>query len=121
MTTVPDLLPALPEIFLACSGMALLMIGVFRGEGSTRFVSALAVVVLLVTAALVLGLGNERSVTFNGQFVADRFATFMKILVLIGSALSIIVAVDYLEREQLSRFEYPVLIVFATLGMLMMI
>jgi NADH-quinone oxidoreductase subunit N len=121
MTTVPDLLPALPEIFLACSGMALLMIGVFRGEGSTRFVSALAVVVLLVTAALVLGLGNERSVTFNGQFVADRFATFMKILVLIGSALSIIVAVDYLEREQLSRFEYPVLIIFATLGMLMMI
>ncbi len=119
--TVPSLLPALPEIFLACSAMTLLMVGVFRGEGSTRLVSVLSVVVLLVTAALVLGAGADRTVTFNGQFVADRFAAFMKVLVLIGSALSLIVAMDHLEREQIDRFEYPVLILFATLGMLMMV
>jgi NADH-quinone oxidoreductase subunit N len=119
--TVPSLLPALPEIFLACSAMALLMVGVFRGEGSTRLVSVLSVVALLVTAALVLGAGSERTVTFNGQFVADRFSAFMKVLVLIGSALSLIVAMDHLEREQIDRFEYPVLILFATLGMLMMV
>ena len=46
---VPDLMPALPEIVLACAAMALLLLGVFRGEGSTRLVSWLAVLALLAT------------------------------------------------------------------------
>ncbi|HZH26689.1 MAG TPA: NADH-quinone oxidoreductase subunit NuoN [Azospirillaceae bacterium] len=121
MVEFPNLIPALPEIFLVCAGMALLMVGVFRGESSTRLVSGLAVVALLVTAALVVGSDDQRVVTFEGQFVVDRFGAFMKILVLIGAALSIIASLDYLENEQLHRFEYSVLVVFATVGMLMMV
>jgi len=117
----PDLVPALPEIFLACAGMALLMVGVFRGEGSTRLVSWLAVAAFAVTAVLLVAVTDGRSVTFNGLFVADGFGLYMKLLVLVGSALAVIVSQDYLEREDMARFEYPVLFVFATLGMLMMV
>jgi len=117
----PDLTPALPEIFLACAGMALLMIGVFTGERSTRLVSWLAVAALAATAVLLIAVGDGRVVTFNGLFVADAFGLYMKLLVLAGSALALIISQDYIEREEMARFEYPVLFVFATLGMMMMI
>jgi NADH-quinone oxidoreductase subunit N len=118
---VPDLLPALPEIFLVCAAMALLMVGAFRGEGSTRLVSWLTVVVLVVTIFLVVATGVERRVALNGLFITDGFAAFMKILVLIGSATSVVMAIGYNEREKIARFEFPVLILLATTGMLMMI
>jgi NADH-quinone oxidoreductase subunit N len=118
---VPDLLPALPEIFLVCAAMALLMVGAFRGEGSTRLVSWLAVVVLVVTIGLVVAIGVERRVAMNGLFITDGFAAFMKVLVLVGSAVSVVMAMGYNEREKIARFEFPVLILLATTGMLMMI
>ena len=121
MIEVPALLPALPEIILAIGALALLMLGVFTGEKSLRTVSALAVLLLLAAAAAVLPGYRDTVVTFGGMFVSDSFGGFCKILILLGSALSIIISVDYLERENLKRFEYPVLIVLATLGMLMMV
>jgi NADH-quinone oxidoreductase subunit N len=121
MVSFPDLMPALPEIFLACAAMALLLIGVFLGEKSTRIVASLAVLSFIITGALLLMGPSGRVVTFNGMFVADGFAVFMKILVLIGSSLALIMSLDYLEHEGMSRFEYPVLFVLATLGMLLMV
>jgi len=121
MIEVPALLPALPEIILAVGAMALLMLGAFTGEKSLRTVSALAVLLLLAAAAAVLPGYHDTVVTFGGMFVSDSFGGFCKILILLGSAVSIIISVDYLERENLKRFEYPVLIVLATLGMLMMV
>jgi NADH-quinone oxidoreductase subunit N len=118
---LPDLMPALPEMFVVCSAMALLMVGAFRGEGSTRLVSWLAVAALIVTIGLVVATGVERRVALNGLFITDGFAAFMKILVLIGSAASIVMAMAYNERERIARFEFPVLILLATTGMLMMI
>ncbi|WP_342236638.1 NADH-quinone oxidoreductase subunit NuoN [Inquilinus sp. OTU3971] len=117
----PDLMPALPEIFLACAGMALLLIGVFLGEKSTRIVASLAVMSFIIAGALLVMGSGGRTVTFNGMFVADGFAVFMKILVLLGSALALILSLDYLEHEGMSRFEFPVLFVLATVGMLLMI
>jgi NADH-quinone oxidoreductase subunit N len=114
-------MPALPEIFLACAGMALLLIGVFLGEKSTRIVASLAVMSFIIAGALLVMGPGGRTVTFNGMFVADGFAVFMKILVLIGSALALILSLDYLEHEGMSRFEFPVLFVLATVGMLLMI
>jgi NADH-quinone oxidoreductase subunit N len=120
---VPNFAPAVPEMFMACAAMALLMLGVFRGEneGSTRLVSAASVVALAVGLILVLGVGVERQVSLYGMFVTDGFAVFMKALVLIGSALSVVVAVRYNEREGIARPEFPVLILLATTGMMMMI
>ena len=62
-----------------------------------------------------------RTVTVSGQFVTDGFAVFMKWLVLIGSALTILMSLGYNERERMARFEYPVLVMFATVGMFLMV
>jgi NADH-quinone oxidoreductase subunit N len=114
--------PALPEIFLAVAGMGLLMLGVYSGDRSTRTLSRLAVLAFAVAAVLVWQQsGTGRVVTMSGQFVNDGFAVFAKLLVLLGSSIALIIAEEYLDREEMGRFEYPVLILFATLGMLMMV
>ncbi|PCJ71209.1 MAG: NADH-quinone oxidoreductase subunit NuoN [Rhodobiaceae bacterium] len=118
---MPDLTPALAEIILAIGAMALLMLGVFRGEAATRAVSIGAVLLLIVAAFAVLSQPAERVLTFGGAFVMDGFAIVMKCLVLLGSAVAIVMAMGFMKRENLDRFEFPVLIVLATLGMLMMI
>ena len=59
--------------------------------------------------------------TFNGSFVVDGFARFLKVLVLIGSAAAIIMSVDFMREKRIERFEYPVIILLATVGMMMML
>jgi len=109
-TTVPVLAPATPEIFLVCAGMALLMVGVFRKGDPTGLVSWLAIASLIVTGVLVLMYGGATDTpVFFGMFVTSKFAQFAKILILMGSALSIVLSSDYLRREQAQRFEFPVL------------
>jgi NADH-quinone oxidoreductase subunit N len=112
---------AIPELFVAGLAMTLLMLGVFRGDGASRNVSWIAVIGLVVAALLVLVFGTARTAAFNGLFLTDGFAAFMKLLVLAGSALGIVMALDYNEREGIARTEFPVLILFATVGMMMMI
>ena len=114
-------MPALPELILACAGMALLMFGVFRGDRSTQLVSWLSVAVLLIAGILVVAAGSGRTFAFGGAFIVDDFAQFMKVLALLGSGLAILMSLDYLRREGMWRFEYPVLMLIATLGMMMMI
>ncbi len=112
---------ALPEIFLAIAGMILLMYGVFRGDESTNAVSWGAVAAFAIAALLIPSGDGGRAEAFGGMFVVDRFGAYMKLLVLLGSALTLIMSMDFNRREGIVRFEYPVLFVFATLGMLMMI
>ncbi len=117
----PDFLPALPEIALACAAMALLLIGVFRGEGSTRLVSWLSVLVLIGILLLAARLGVDRRIGFYGMFITDAFALFMKALVLVGSAVAIVMSIRFNEDHQIGRFEFPVLILLAATGMMVMI
>ncbi len=117
----PDLSPALPEIALVCAAMALLLVGVFRGDGSARLVSWLSVAVLVAVLVLCGLVGIERRVGFYGMFVTDAYAVFMKALVLIGSAVSIILALRFNEEHRIARFEFPVLILLATTGMMVMV
>ncbi len=113
---------AAPEIFLAVWAMALLMLGVFRGDGSTRMVSWLAVAGMAFAFLLVFAQElPERSVTFAGAFVVDGFSRFAKLLVLIASALALLLSLPYIRHTRMERFEYPVLFLLATVGMLMMV
>ena len=66
-------------------------------------------------------LPSERVETMGGSFVVDGFAKFMKALTLIASAGGVILSLDYMRREGISRFEYPILIVLSTIGMMMVI
>jgi NADH-quinone oxidoreductase subunit N len=117
----PDIAPVLPELVLVCSAMALLLIGVFRGEGGTRLVSWLSVLVLIVTLALGIRAGMVRQVSFYGMFITDPFAAFMKTLVLLGSAVTIVMGLRFFEEHKIARFEFPVLVLLASTGMMIMV
>ncbi|GAB4225293.1 MAG: NADH-quinone oxidoreductase subunit NuoN [Kiloniellaceae bacterium] len=121
MTSELNLTAALPEVFLAVAGMILLMLGVFRGNSGTRLVLSLTVACFTL-AFIIVAVSMGRSETaLGGLFIADAFGDFMKLLVLAGSGITLIMAMRYIEREDMARFEYPVLVLFATLGMLLMI
>ena len=96
-----DLVPVLPELFVAVAGLALLMLGVFRKEDNTRPISVLVILVLAAAMVLVSSLGGERHLAFNGLFVADRFAGFAKGLRLCHYG-------DILHAKLLS--EYPAIV-----------
>tara|TARA_R100000005_G_scaffold90521_2_gene61947 strand:- start:2903 stop:4342 length:1440 start_codon:yes stop_codon:yes gene_type:complete len=118
---LPDLSIALPEIFLAVTAMALLMIGAFRGNKSTSLISWLSVLAFVVTGVLVQIEAQASVTAFGGLYRDDAFGIFMKTLCLGASAFAIIMSIDYNRREKLARFEFPILIVIATLGMMVMI
>ena len=109
----------LPELILAIGAMALLMFGVFAGERSAPAVNVAAVVVLFA-AAVAVAFGGQGT-TLGGAFVADHFARFMKIAALAGSGVAILMAWRFSRSEGFERFEFPVLILLGTLGMLVMI
>jgi NADH-quinone oxidoreductase subunit N len=119
--TMTGLVPLLPEIVLGIGAMALLMLGVYRSEGGVRVINIAAIVLLIVAGLIVLALPGGKLVTFGGSFVVDDFARFLKILAILGSAAAILMSIDYDKREKQQRFEYSVLIVLSTLGMLMLI
>ena len=111
---------ARPEIFLAVMTALLLVYGVIRGEAATAFVSVAASVVLLVTAVLLFAPYREGT-AFASLFIVDRLTATMKALVLVGSAIAILMSRAYFERIKAWRFEYPILVSLATLGMMLMI
>jgi len=124
-THLARLIPLLPEIVLGCGAMALLMMGVFQGglpaRRSGRLVDYAAIGLLAVAAIILLLLPAGTLTTFGGSFIVDDFARYLKILALLGSAAAIVMSLDYDEHARQQRFEYAVLILLSTLGMLMLI
>src|SRR4051812_26618762 len=110
----------LPEIFLAVAAMAFLMIGVFRSR-SGELIEILSVIAIAVAAVLVVWMPAGTKQAFAGAFVVDDFARVMKVLSLFGSAVAIVLSVNYMRAADVRRFEYPILVMLATVGMLMMI
>ena len=120
MTAVPDLMPLLPELVMAVGALVLLMIGVFAGDEPVETVTAGAVILIVVAAALLV-FAPVYGTTFEGAFILDPFARFMKVLTLIGSGFAIVMTTAYARAARFERFEYPVLVVLATVGMMIMI
>src|SRR5207249_9352975 len=116
-----QLLPVLPELVLAVGAMLLLMLGAYRGEGTTRTVTWLSIVLLVVTGVLELMLPAGKLVTFGGSFIVDDFARFLKILALIGSAATLILSAEFLGDEKRRIFEYSILVMLSTIGMMVLI
>lgn len=116
-----ELLPVWPELFLALAGMALLVVGVIRGNEGTSSLCWAVMAAFALSALFVMGLDWERVEVLNGMFVMDSFAGFMKLLILVGLITVLALSVRYLEQEQINRFEYPVLVLFAGIGMMVMV
>ncbi|SRR5579875_503172 len=126
MTAAADFPIVLPEMFLGGAAMALLIFGVWGGARATRRVTWLSVLALVVTAAILLepiwNTGDvARQVGLYGMFVSDDLGVFTQVLVIIGSLMSLLIAIRFNENEGIARIEFPVLMLIATVGMMMMI
>jgi NADH-quinone oxidoreductase subunit N len=110
---------ALPEIVLAICGLLILVIGVLRKQDPTQLCGMLTLGAFLVAGMLVLT--RPGGTGFYGQFTVDSFAVLTKLLILIGAAFSLMLSFDDNRKQGIARFEYPVLILFATVGMMGMV
>uniref|UniRef100_A0A9E8A125 NADH-quinone oxidoreductase subunit N n=1 Tax=Bosea sp. NBC_00436 TaxID=2969620 RepID=A0A9E8A125_9HYPH len=117
---LPALGPALPEIILALGAIAMVLIGAIQGERSMRLLEGLAIALLAVALALVVS-GTGKLLTFNNGFIVDGFGRFMKVLTLLGAGAAILLSADTMRRQGTMRFEFPILVVLSTIGMMMMI
>src|SRR5246500_1458629 len=116
-----QLLPVMPELVLAVGAMVLLMIGAYRGQGTTSLVTGLAIGLLIITGVLELMLPGGKLTTFGSSFIVDDFARFLKILALIGSAATFILSTEFLADPSRRIFEYSILVLLSTLGMMVLI
>lgn len=109
-----------PELIIAGGALVLLMVGVFSGERANTTVTGLTVAVLIAAGAWIILFGEDGR-AYGSAFVSDPFARFMKILTLVGSIVTLVMSVGFAKAEKFDKFEYPVLIMLATLGMMLMI
>ncbi|MGD0884398.1 MAG: NADH-quinone oxidoreductase subunit N [Thermodesulfovibrionales bacterium] len=112
---MPDLNPLMPEILMVCLAMAVLLLDLaIQRKG---IVALLSIITAGIGAYAVMGVSGE---TFSGMFIADGYSTFFKLIFLISLVLSILVSVKYIEVEEVNSGEYYVLMLFATIGMMIM-
>jgi NADH-quinone oxidoreductase subunit N len=116
-----QLLPVLPELVLALGAMVLLMVGAYRGQQATGLVTGLSIGLLVVVGALELLLPGGKLTTFAGSFIVDDFARFLKILALIGSVATLVLSAEFLADPSRRIFEYAILVLLSTLGMMVLI
>ncbi|QTC92707.1 NADH-quinone oxidoreductase subunit NuoN [Brevundimonas goettingensis] len=119
---MPDLSSALhlaaPELTLAIGGLVLLVLGAFIGEKSARLISILSVALLIAAAAIAAT--GPLGAAFHGAYVADPLAVYAKVVIYLCSAVAVILGGGWMQRTKIAKFEYPILIVLASVGMSMM-
>lgn len=116
-----SLLAVLPELILTAGGLILMLVAAFGGDGSARSVNALSVLTLIVAGiALSCSLAHG-PVAFDGLVRADAFSVFAKALIYAAAAAAILLAPRFFIVDGVLRPEYPILILFAAIGMGMMV
>ena len=119
---MPDLYPALPEIFLLCMACAILLGEFVLGRGQRWFAPSMTLVTLLGCGIITLRTMDGMTVlTFSGMFVDDLFADFLKLLLYVAVGTTVIYGRSYLMARRLDKPEFYLLLLFATLGMMVMI
>lgn len=117
-----DLFVILPEIVLSVYAMIALLVGVYGGKDKLAPVILWATTGLLVAVGLWIGLqGRGTTEAFGGMFIDDAFSRFAKVVILLSAAAILLMSEGYMARRGLLRFEYPILIALAAVGMMMMV
>ena len=117
-----DFATVLPEVILAVYAMGALLFGVYTGKDGVTGTLTWATAGMFAALALWIGFGNSGDRTaFGGMFTDDSFARFAKITILLSAAAVLLISQDYMARRGLARFEFPVLVALAVIGMMMMV
>ena len=110
-----------PEIFLAISTLVLLLVGLFQKENSFKNICNLSILILIIIFFLIYFDQDLPIANYEFFFTNSSFIQFFKYLIILGSAASIIISKNFFIESKLSRFEIPILILFSTLGMMVLI
>ena len=121
MVETASLLMTLPELILTAGGLVLMLVAAYAGDGASRAVSWAAVGALIAAGLSLTGLPTHGGMAFGGLYHADAFAGFAKVLIYGAAAASILIAPRFFAHGGTLRAEYPVLVLFACVGMGMMV
>ena len=117
-----DLIVILPEIVLAIYAMTALLGAVYtRKDGLAPALVWVTSALMAVLAVWIAMNGDGTNVAFNGMFVDDGYARFAKVAILLSATAVLLMSKEYMARRDLLRFEYPLLIALAAVGMMMMV
>ncbi|MEX0590403.1 MAG: NADH-quinone oxidoreductase subunit NuoN [Xanthobacteraceae bacterium] len=114
-----SLITALPEIVVLAGALLLVLAGAAQGDRLTGPMDATCILILAVAAGLVIWMPDGQA--FGGSFVLDAFARFFKVLALVGAAAALLMSVDFWRQEKLRHFEYGILVLLATAGMMTLV
>ncbi len=117
-----DMTTVLPEIFLAIFAMFALLGAVYTGKDATASMLTWATGAVFLALAIWIGMqGGDRVAAFGGTFVSDGFSRFLKVTILLSAAAVLVMSEAYMTRRGLLRFEYPILVALAVVGMMVMV
>ena len=121
MPTAADLMPLLPELVLVGAAFALLMLDLFLDERRRVLTHVLSIAALVAVAGMVANGTGGQGTVLNGMFVRDVAADVLKLFTCVVSALSLVYFWPFLRERGLYKGEVPVLVLFATAGMMLMV
>lgn len=114
--------PIIPQVIIAVTALLLLLTGVFQGKKNSTLITYTAVLALVAGALATLAKPlNTGSLVFTGFLAQNTFTDYMQVLVLLTTAAVLLASHRQLEKDEMNRFEYPVLMMLSALGMLFMI
>jgi NADH-quinone oxidoreductase subunit N len=116
-----DLLQLLPEVAIAVAGLLVLTLDFAVPAGKRGWLGGVSLVGVAVTAALALRQATgPRAVVFNGLHVVDMYGAFFKLVFLVSAAIVILLSIRFLQDQQVPEGEFYALLLFATLGAMLM-
>ena len=120
--TVMDLYIIFPELLLSITAMLALVFAAYFGKDALTQTYIWGAALLFVFCGLYIGLsGVQTQMAFGDMLVVDAFARFAKVVILLGAAAVLLMGQEYMQKHDIMRFEYPILIVFAVVGMMIMV
>jgi len=120
--TAADFQAVLPEFVVAALAMLGLLVGVYTGKDKTAPAILRTTAAVFAVVALWIGFSGEGTrIAFGGMFIDDAFSRFSKVVILLSGAAVLLMSENYMARRDLLRFEYPILVALATVGMMMMV
>src|SRR6266542_3052276 len=120
MPPASDLIPILPQLIVAVLAMVVLLADAIAPKMSKSALANISVVGLLAALAVQLGQRPGSLAVLQNMVIADQYANFFNVVFLIGTLISVLMSVDFLEREGISHGEYYALLLLTTVGMMIM-
>ncbi|UWQ22847.1 NADH-quinone oxidoreductase subunit NuoN [Jannaschia sp. W003] len=116
-----DLSTVLPEIVLAVWAMGSLLAGVYGGKDAMAKPLTWMTAAVLVVVAFWIGVTDANGLGFGGMVLKDGFARFAQVTILLSAAVVLLMSTDWMERHALLKFEYPLIVTLAVVGMMVMV